>query len=290
MASRESDAAEDSLKKEHMGKTSIEWTDEVWNPVTGCTKVSQGCKHCYAERMAHRLAGRNGYPAAPHQFDVTLHEDKLDEPLKWKKPRLVFVNSMSDLFHEKVPDAFIRRVWSVMARRDLHTFQVLTKRPKRMLAWVSRLVFPMRRNIWLGVSVEDQATADERIPLLMQTPAAVRFLSIEPLLGPIGLSNLLYMSEGHCPRCGNIWLGDAIMMCRECGNLEGITGDRRKIDWVIVGGESGPDYRPMQLDWARSLRDQCIAAGVPFFFKQGSGMRSGMNDVLDGIEWKQFPA
>lgn len=258
--------------------TKIEWTEATWNPVTGCTKVSQGCKNCYAERLAPKVfAGQvvevNTTPPKhpemkasafrPRVFtDVRCHPERLDAPLHWKKPRRIFVNSMSDLFHEDVPDEFIDQVFAIMARAPQHTFQILTKRPARALAFLKddvredyitdywradepdretwSLMLPLK-NVWLGVSVEDQPTADERIPLLLQTPAAVRFLSCEPLLGPIDLQRT------------NRWPA-----------AEYIT----QIDWVIAGGESGPKARPSHPDWFRSLREQCAAASVPFFFKQ----------------------
>lgn len=263
----------------------IEWTDETWNPVTGCTKVSEGCRNCYAERMSKRLAGRFGYPAAPNSFDVTLHPGRLADPLHWDKPRMVFVCSMGDLFHPKVDDRFIRRVFSVMGRSHMrkHIFQILTKRPERMRGFVWRWEREIHGNtgralnVWLGVSAESQAAADERIPILLDTPAAVRFVSIEPILGPVDL-----------------W-----------GNLSGTAGDPAGpdyspggLDWVIVGGESGPGARPPVTYWIRDIRDQCIAAGVPFFFKQWGGPQkkgwvidgkvySGRE--LDGETWDQMP-
>jgi len=243
-----------------MSKSGIEWTDETWNPVTGCTKVSQGCKHCYAERVWQRLSAPR-QPYAGRKFtDVQCHYERLEHPLHWKKPRMVFVNSMSDLFHEDVPDYFISRVFLEMSRCPQHTFQILTKRHERMLAYMNGVLksakirvangYPTKfwplPNVWLGVSVEDQATADERIPLLLQTPAAVRFVSVEPMLGPIDLNK-------------RVCLVDKRRFKLTIGNY---------LDWVICGGESGPKARPMHPDWARSLCDQCKAAGVPFFFKQ----------------------
>lgn len=269
-----------------MGDSKIEWTDKTWNPVTGCTKVSQGCKHCYAERIAGRMwatqYSRNP-DGTPRKFtDVRCHADRLNQPHTWRNPAMVFVNSMSDLFHEDVPDSFIGEVWSKMLETPRHTYQVLTKRPERMLPIVTRLVEECRRkglreatNVWLGVSVEDQAAADKRVPLLLQTPAAIRFLSCEPLLGPVDLNK-----------------------------LELVCADWRKgltigtyLDWVIVGGESGPGARAMRADWARSLRDQCTAAGVAFFFKQwGEHNVSGdkvskhtAGRLLDGRTWDEFP-
>lgn len=239
-------------------KSKIEWTDATWNPVTGCSHVSEGCRFCYAERLAKRLhaMGRPGYTDLPwtHQNaerNIFLHPKLLDKPLHWKRPRLVFVNSMSDLFHEQVPFEFIARVFGVMKDAKQHTFQVLTKRPERMkefMLWLRhgfdyQVSYPSP-NVWLGVSVEDQRAADERIPLLIETPAAVRFLSCEPLLGPVDLS-AGYLSDHE-------W---------EHGTPGGVK-------WVIVGGESGPDARPMHPAWARAIRNQCDEAGVPFFMKQ----------------------
>lgn len=232
-------------------KTGIEWTEATWNPVTGCTKVSAGCKHCYAERDWARLQHLPAY-AGRAFTDVATHADRLDQPLRWQRPRRIFVNSMSDLFHADIHDDFIGMVFRTMARAPQHTFQVLTKRPERMQFLMTH---PRMRgfvddvapwplpNVWLGVSVEDQEAADERIPLLLQTPAAVRWVSAEPLLGPVDLSSHL------------------MCLCGMCG------GDA-PLRWVVVGGESGPKARPMHPQWARDLRDQCAAASVPFLFKQ----------------------
>lgn len=241
-----------------MGKSKIEWTDAVWNPVTGCTKVSAGCKHCYAERMSKRLAGRVGYPEAPDNFKVTLHPDRLDEPLNWHKPRRVFVCSMGDLFHKDVPDNYVSDVLDVVGFSSCarHTFMILTKRPERMYKFFAENPGPTIPNLWLGTSVENQPAADERIPWLLQTPAAVRFLSCEPLLGAVNIENDLFgrhfVVTGP-PRPG--------LLGPEMNKLP-------KLDWVIVGGESGPGARPMHPDWALSLRNQCFQAGVPLFFKQ----------------------
>ncbi len=265
-----------------MSRTKIEWADAVWNPVTGCTKVSEGCRHCYAERQVQRFGDRV-HPDGGHDFRrVMMHCSKLDQPLHWRKPRRVFVCSMGDLFHDDVSDEFIAAVFGVMAASPQHTFMVLTKRPERMHAYAARLDalmphlqdtdertlgdtrwgsgvhfpdFPLS-NVWLGVSTENQAAADERIPLLLQTPAAVRFVSCEPMLGPVDVSKWLRpRSAPHKDGYG----GD---------HAPGFTSDLRVLDWVICGGESGPGARPMHPDWARSLRDQCAAAQVPFFFKQ----------------------
>jgi len=228
--------------------TKIEWTEETWNPVTGCTKVSAGCQNCYAERMAKRLAGRYGYPA-DDPFRVTLQEDQLSKPLSWRKPRMVFVCSMGDLFHPDVPDEYITQIFDVMAKARWYrqTFQVLTKRPERMREHLLARKALTAPNVWLGVTAENQETADQRIPILLQTPAAVRFVSCEPLLGSLDLA------EG-----GHGWLFVTDLT----------DGRRTHLDWVIVGGESGPKARPAHPDWFRSIRDQCQSAGVPFFFKQ----------------------
>lgn len=241
-------------------KTHIEWTDATWNPVTGCTKVSAGCKHCYAERDWARLTANPATRYYGRAFtDVQCHQDVLELPLRWRRPRRIFVNSMSDLFHDAVPDEFIDEVFAVMARTPQHVFQVLTKRPERMRDYLSKAEGMVRDlvkyepaaqamqwplpNVWIGVSVEDQAAADERIPLLLQTPAAVRWISAEPLLGPMLLDGSGY-------------------------HVEALAGWWRHLDWVVVGGESGPQARPAHPAWVRTLRDQCDAAGVPFLFKQ----------------------
>jgi len=230
--------------------SSIEWTDATWNPVTGCTKVSPGCKLCYAERMAKRLQGM-GQPRYRNGFATTLQEDLLEAPLDWAKPRRVFVNSMSDLFHEAVPESFITQVFAVMERASRHVFQVLTKRADRLAALAP--VLPWPSNVWMGVSVES-ADYTWRIARLRRVPAAVRFLSVEPLLGPI-------------PRLP----------------LQGV-------DWVIVGGESGPGARPMDPAWARNIRDRCLSAGVPFFFKQWGGVRKKRTGrLLDERTWDEMP-
>lgn len=278
-----------------MGETKIEWTDKVWNPVTGCTKVSKGCANCYAERIFHR-------PYPGREFtDVRVHNERLSFPASWRKPCRVFVNSMSDLFHEGVGQHFVRLVFEVMINNPRHTYQVLTKRPKHMhwllgnADWWAGTESGARSHIWLGVSVEDQKTADERIPPLLQTPAAVRFVSYEPALGPVDVNKYLLPArlEGH----------------QAC----------RGVHWVIAGGESGSKARPSHPDWFRSVRDQCQAADVPFFFKQWGeyapipgndpeiafGPRIGgmfidfewmgrygkrrAGRLLDGREWNEFP-
>jgi protein gp37 len=301
--------------------TKIEWTEKTWNPVIGCSRVSEGCRNCYAERMAVRLASN---PATPEYADVAkstptgprwtgkvkLIEARLEKPLTWKKPRLVFVNSMSDLFHESLSFRDILRVFRVMMDARQHTFQVLTKRPRVAVEffrwwerqedcnWAYQKFGELYPNIWLGVSVENQEQADKRIPMLLRLPVAVRFLSCEPLLGPLGLRpNDDFSDNGH----GRGWLA---------------TYDGSTVDWVIVGGESGANARPMDSEWALAIRDQCQAAGVPFFFKQwgeywaddqGQWLGAPMIDeqyapqefwkigkraagrLLNGREWNEFP-
>jgi len=228
----------------------IEWTETTWNPVSGCSKVSDGCLHCYAERMARRLQAM-GNPNYRNGFEVTLHPHLIDTPLSWKKPRIIFVNSMSDLFHEDIPEAFIRQVFATMRKAHWHTFQILTKRSERLKSLGQKLDWP--RNVWMGVSVEN-CDVQSRIDDLRAVRAAVRFLSLEPLLGP--LSNL---------------------------DLDGI-------QWAIVGGESGPGARPMKSEWVIDIRDQCEAVGVPFFFKQWGGVFKKRNGrELDGKTWDQMP-
>ena len=229
----------------------IEWTDATWNPVTGCTKISAGCKHCYAERMAKRLQAmgtlqyRNG-------FALTLQPQMLSLPFRWRSPRRVFVNSMSDLFHKDVPLDYIRRIFVVMQRCPQHEFQVLTKRPEIAASYANRLPWPP--NVWMGTSVEN-ALVLHRLPSLREIPAAVRFLSVEPLLGPL-------------PRLP-------------------LTG----IHWVIVGGESGPGARLMKPEWVRQIRERCVSSGVPFFFKQWGGVnKKRTGRVLDGRTWDEMPA
>jgi protein gp37 len=231
-------------------KTHIEWTEMTWNPVTGCSKISQGCTHCYAERMAHRLRAM-GAQRYRNGFEVTLHEDLLELPLRWKSPRLIFVNSMSDLFHEKVPLRFIQSVFETMGRATQHQFQVLTKRSARMAQLACDLEWP--ENVWAGVTVKNDKVVG-RIDDLRRVPAAIRFLSLEPLIGPL----------------------------KEL-RLEGI-------DWVIVGGESGPGARPMQKEWVLSIPSQCRRSKIPFFFKQWGGVqkfRAGR--TLNGRVFDEMP-
>ncbi len=237
--------------------TAIEWTDATWNPVTGCSKVSPGCAHCYAETLSLRF-GWSKKPWTPENADenVVLHPERLNKPLSWRKPRMVFVNSMSDLFHELVPDEFIWRVWMTMAEAERHTFQVLTKRPERARDLLRKwnLMCWALPNVWVGTSIENDRWTG-RADALRDTPATVRFISAEPLLGP--LPSL---------------------------DLDGI-------DWLIVGGESGPTHRPMRADWARELRDHATATGTAFFFKQWGGRtpKAGGRE-LDGREWSEYPS
>ncbi len=247
-------------------RTRIEWTDATWNPVTGCTKVSSGCDHCYAATLAHRRLSviyRSRRPVLDtaqnraDPFAVRLWPERLFQPARWQQPCMVFVNSMSDLFHAEIPEEYVRSIFEVMLRVDRHVYQVLTKRPSRAARFWNRnrdLFYgnSIPRHIWLGASVENQAVA-YRIRHLRQVPASTRFLSCEPLLGPLQLQ------------------------------LEGI-------HWVIAGGESGPDYRPLNTDWARDIRDQCTTAGVAFFFKQVGGRtpKSG-GRLLDDQVWNQMP-
>jgi protein gp37 len=269
-------------------RSGIEWTDATWNPVTGCDRVSEGCDHCYAQTLARRLKlmGNPRYQldgdprTSGPGFGLNLHPDKLTEPLTWSRPRRVFVNSMSDLFHDDVPGGFIANVFGVMAVAQQHQFQILTKRPGRMASLLARIEDETRAfaawhensrttldpgtilwplpNVWLGTSVENQRWADIRIPKLLRTPAAVRFLSCEPLLGPIDL------------------------------HLDIVPGE---LGWVIVGGESGVGARPMDASWARSLRDQCVGSGVPFFFKQWGGITPKAGGrTLDERTWDEMPA
>jgi protein gp37 len=303
-----------------MGLTKIEWTDRTWNPTRGCSRVSEGCRNCYAERIAARFANTatfagiavNTKSGPRWTGKVELIESKLTEPLHWKKAQRVFVNSMSDLFHEALPDEAIDRVFAVMALCPHLTFQVLTKRPARMEKWrgqsertedIIQFEWKMMHgqeekwsepkwplpNVWLGVSVEDQATADERIPLLLQTPAAIHFVSYEPALGPVDFQPYVWRN-----------------VLRDVSGVDTPSPWKSKLDWIIAGGESGPGARPHDPEWFRRVRDQCVVAGVPFFFKQwgeyapmppgfykGSYLervgKKKAGALLDGREWKEFP-
>lgn len=307
-------------------KSGIEWTDATWGPVTGCTRVSKGCDNCYIERtppfrMAHRKFDGDGPGSST---GVILHPERLDQPARWIKPRRIFVNSMADLFHDDVPDMFIEQVWMAMEQADHHTYQILTKRPARMRSFLRRRqarkedyaaqfancpTEAMRtsvaaqdarrradnppRHIWVGVSVENQHWAHVRIPILRATPAAIRFISGEPLLGPLSLHRWLPNGRGEGAR----WNPQPSTLSDAAPTL----------DWVIVGGESGGGARPMHPDWARTLRDQCQTAGVPFLFKQwgewaprdgaSSGEYPTMDRIgkkaagreLDGRTWDEYP-
>jgi protein gp37 len=234
--------------------TAIEWTNATWNPVTGCTKISAGCDNCYAERFSERFRGVPGHPFE-NGFDLQLRSERLDQPFKWRQPKMIFVNSMSDLFHKNIPRSYIDSVFSTMERADWHVFQLLTKRSSLMRNYVNDRYGTSRapEHIWLGVSIEDSLRRS-RITHLQQTAASIRFLSIEPLIGDPGEMDL--------------------------------TG----ISWVILGGESGPRARPMRQEWALSVRDQCVKQAVPFFFKQWGGLRPKVGGrLLQGREWSQFP-
>ena len=304
----------------------ISWTDATWNPVRGCTRVSEGCRNCYAEKIAARFSGP-GQPyeglakrvvvkSGPGQFGNDARwtgvvrevgGDTLTDPLRWKKPRRVFVNSMSDLFHEALSDEAIDRVFAVMALAPRHTFQVLTKRPERMRAYMNDRghhdkiaaswnwndhdkrgadnrnagLWPFP-NVWLGTSVEDQATADARIPLLLETPAAVRFVSYEPALRPVDFTRLGHNAVNRNALTGMLDGPGGTTLCRDA--LPGL-------DWIIIGAESGPNRRPFQEDWARSARDACQKAGVAFFFKQNHDIfgKKVETPLLDGKRWTEYP-
>ncbi|WP_067470775.1 DUF5131 family protein [Nocardia amamiensis] len=275
--------------------TGIEWTDTTWNPVTGCDRISAGCDNCYAMGMAKRLKAmgsakyqRDGDPRTSGPgFGVTEHPDALDIPRRWRTPRMVFVNSMNDLFHAKVSEDFVRAVVEVIAATPQHTYQVLTKRPSRARRLAERgLVFPP--NLWLGTSVENGAVT-HRITELLAAPAAVRFLSCEPLLGPIDLDRFLF-TQACSGGCGCRWPDDADRFECACGGECAEWRPTPAIDWVIVGGESGPNARPIHADWVRDLRDQCVEAGTAFFFKQWGGRTpKSAGRELDGQIWNQFP-
>lgn len=250
-----------------MSDTKIEWADKTWNPVTGCTAISTGCKNCYAKRMANRLRGRCGYPE-DEPFRVTLHPGRLNQPLKWKKPCTIFVCSMGDLFHDDVPFEYIHEIWDIMKKCPQHIFKVLTKRPKRALEVISHIykmeALGYAKGFWehvqIGVTAENQETADERVPVLVKIPAKYRFVSAEPLLENIhfGVSLFQVIAFDHDRIDGNI-------------------------NQVIVGAETGPGKRHMDLGWARSIRNQCQDAGVKFFFKKDSDG----NRLLDGRLWEE---
>jgi protein gp37 len=230
--------------------SAIEWTEATWNPVTGCDRISPGCAHCYARTFAERWRGVPGH-AYEQGFDMRLWPERIDQPLRWKRPRQIFVNSMSDLFHPEVPDEFIAEVFATMVEADWHVFQILTKRPERLLELADELPWPP--HIWMGVSIENRRFV-HRADLLREVPAAIRFISAEPLLGP----------------------------------LEGL--DLTDIHWLIAGGESGAGHRPIREEWVLDLRDRCEDAGVAFFFKQWGGFRPKSNGrLLEGREWNAMP-
>lgn len=235
-------------------KSSIEWTDATWNPVTGCTKLSKGCEHCYAKRFSERFRGVKDHPYQ-QGFDLKLWPNRLDLPFEWKRPRYIFVNSMSDLFHENIPSDFISQVFDTMEKARWHTYHILTKRSSRMKDFINDRYRNMSvpSHIWLGVSIEERSVLS-RVEHLQQANSTVRFLSLEPLLGPLAKLDL------------------------------------KGIHWIIVGGESGPRFRPLNTEWVREIRDQCKEEGVAFFFKQWGGIRpkSGGN-LLDGRIWNQYP-
>lgn len=274
-----------------MADTAIEWTDRVWNPTTGCDRVSPGCDHCYALTMAKRLKGMgsakyqtDGDPKTSGPgFGIAMHQASLAEPLKWRKPQRIFVNSMSDLFHAGVDDIFLGLVWQVMAECPQHTFQILTKRPARMRSFLRP--FEPLPNVQLGVSAEDQKRAEQRIPILCETPAAVRFVSAEPLLGPIDL-----LGDWENPGPAITRTGVQTRLAGPWGPAEYDYEDQVGIDWVIAGGESGRGARPTNPDWVRALRDQCITADIAFLFKQWGGQTPKANGrELDGRTWDQYP-
>ena len=298
-----------------MGDTTIQWTDKTWNPVSGCTKVSAGCANCYAERLFPRAYGKD------RKFtDVRFHPERLEQPLRWRKPRRVFVNSMSDLFHESLSTKDVDPVFSVMGLAHRHTFQVLTKRPdlmrnylthpdtrRRLLDFSVELASSIRGvelkirfeddglegvqfpNVWLGVSVEDQATANERIPLLLATPAAVRWVSYEPALGPVDLEQIeVRLCAKDAPIQPLLSRTEAILPLRG-ERIHGRIGyEHPCLGWVVIGGESGPKARPMELEWARSVIEQCKGAGVPAFMKQ-LGSQAWLLDPKGGdpSEWPE---
>lgn len=257
--------------------TKIKWTNETWNPIIGCSKVSAGCKNCYAEKMAHRLSlmEKTEYYNNVVWWDkknwgkwngkTHFVESALDKPFRWKKPRMIFVCSMGDLFHESVSFNFIDEVFSRIYQLPYHTFQILTKRPERMKEYFDGCLKIMG-NVWLGVTAENQEQANKRIPVLLQTPAKVRFVSVEPMLGDVDLN-------------------EKELICKSYSNGKLTIG--KYLDWVICGGESGHSARPINQDWVRSLRDQCESANVPFFFKQWHKKSDG--SLIDGKEYKQFP-
>jgi len=279
-----------------MADTKIEWANKVWNPVTGCSKISPGCLNCYAERMAKRLAGRFGYPVDNH-FSVTIHPHRLGEPAAWRKSKRVFVCSMADLFHEEVPVEFLLQIFGRMNAAKHHIFMLLTKRPENVLDFCmqvglvpSGLPSPFcstpsgeawPKNVGLGCTAENQEMADKRIPILLQIPAEVRFVSIEPMLGSVDISSFMGSVSGctiNCPTTKN--------SCRaQSGDCRLSVHTLRGIDWVICGGESGPKARYMNPEWASSIKRQCKKNNVPFFMKQ----MSGKTPIPDFLQGREFP-
>lgn len=253
--------------------TKIEWATETWNPVTGCTKISPGCENCYAEKMAKRLAGRFGYPKENPFTPGILHRDKIRQPYKWKKPRMIFVCSMGDLFHDAVGIVSQGAVFDTIFANPKHIFMVLTKRPENMADFMSEYVvfnYGVLKNLWLGVTVENQQAADSRVETLLSIPAAVHFASIEPMLGPVNLKKNVRPMRGNNP----IW------PCSE-SMLFGL-------DWIICGGETGPGARACRYEWVAQLRDDCIKEKRPFFFKRwGDSLAPGRK--IDGKIWEQYP-
>lgn len=266
--------------------TKIEWASATWSPITGCTTISEGCQNCYAKRMSKRLAGRFGYPK-DDPFKVTFHPDRLEQPLKWQKPRRIFVCSMGDLFHKDVKISQLNAIFNAISRswelNFKHTFLILTKRPRKMQKYIEEhrhyetaVCYYDTSNVWLGITAENQKRADERIPILLQIPAAVRFVSIEPMLSQVNMDNVLNSFftcngkkyDGHC-----------------CESHDVFGHYFKGIDWVICGAETGPGKRKMETEWAVDLKNQCVDAGVPFFFK----VDSDGNRKLDGRLWEQYP-
>jgi protein gp37 len=276
-----------------MGNTRIEWTKKTWNPVTGCTKISPGCQNCYAERMAKRLRGRCGYDAE-NPFKVTLHPDRLEEPLHWRKPSTVFVCSMGDLFHEDVPRWIRFEVMDIILQAKQHIFLILTKRPANMKDFFEWYYTKAGRttetikNLWLGITAENQEMADLRIPILLQIPAAVRFVSVEPMLGPVDLTAV--MLPDHLQPDWAYGMPYGITFDALQPNESHIYDSENHLDWVICGSESGPNRRPANIVWMLSLKDQCVAAGVPFFLKQMEvGGRLVKMPKLEGKIWNEMP-
>jgi len=290
-------------------KTKIEWATHTWNPVTGCTPISEGCEHCYAARMAKRLAGRCGYPQDDPFRPGTFHANRLNDPLKIKKSSMIFVCSMGDLFHEDVSELIIDEILDVIAACPQHVFIMLTKRPQNIeqKLYASTPKCGCRHlgggdympNVWLGVTAENQARANERIPILLSIPAAVRFVSVEPILGPVDLTTVIDRHTDHFTFgvSRESYLYTNVLTGRQY--FKGGYLPHEKLDWVICGGETGPGARPMHPDWARSLRDQCKAASVPFFFKSmGDWWRNThgyarcdkiQSRYLDGVEYGEYP-